>query len=237
VEADCVLLHIDTTTIKPEWIPETPPGTLFLNKNVVDISKRRVSRNLVSRADDYSGPVIVKTNDNFYGLPRLPETHRHKIIKALRKGAGPKTWRYVHMLPKNSYPILNSKSDVPAWVWRRDDIVVERFMAEMEDDLYVLRIWIFLGEREYGVKLYGRRPIVKSHDIVRYEYLTEFPEELRRERQRLGFDFGKFDYVLENGKAQLLDANPTPSVHSDPKLSPNILNLADALSDMFTERG
>jgi hypothetical protein len=204
-------------------IPETPPTTLFLNKNVVDISKRRVSRNLVSRADDYSGPVIVKTNDNFYGLPRLPETHRHKIIKALRKGAGPKTWRYVHMLPKNSYPILNSKSDVPAWVWRHD--------------LYVLRIWIFLGEREYGVKLYGRRPIVKSHDIVRYEYLTEFPEELRRERQRLGFDFGKFDYVLENGKAQLLDANPTPSIHSDAKPTPNILNLADALSDMFTERG
>jgi hypothetical protein len=236
VDADCALLHIDTTVIKPELVPETPPATLFLNRKVVDISKRRVSRNLVSPTDDYSGPVIVKTNGNYFGLNLTPETLGHKLTRILRKGAGPKSWRYLHMLPKTSYPILNSKSEVPDWVWRRDDLVIERFMAEKEDDLYILRLWMFLGKREYGVKLYGRRPVVKSDDLVRYEYLTEVPEELRRERERLGFDFGKFDYVLENGKAQLLDANSTPTVHSDSKPSPNLLNLADALSDMFAER-
>jgi len=236
VDADCVLLHIDSTIIEPEMIPKTPPTTLFLNKNVVDISKRRVSRNLVSPEDEYAGPVIVKTNDNFAGVPIWPETKRHRIHKALRHAANEKTWRYVHMIPRTTYPILQNKSEVPGWVWRREDIVVERFMAEMEDDLYVLRVWIFLGDREYGAKLYSRVPVVKSRGLVRYEYLTEFPEELRRERERLGFDFGKFDYVHENGKPQLLDANSTPSIHGDLEPSPNLLNLADALPELMAGR-
>jgi hypothetical protein len=78
---------------------------------------------------------------------------------------------------------------------------------------------------------------VKSNDIVRYEYLTEVPNKLRLERQRLGFDFGKFDYVLENGVAQLLDANATPTIYGGHEPSPNLLNLADTLSDMFPGRG
>jgi hypothetical protein len=217
-------------------IPETPPTTLFLNRKVVDISKRRVSRNLVSPEDDYSGPVIVKTNDNFAGVPIVPETPRHRVIKALRHAANERTWRYLHMIPRSTYPILQSKSEVPAWVWRREDIVVERFMAEMEDGLYVLRVWIFLGGREYGAKLYGRHPVVKSRGLVRYEYLTEFPDELRLERERLGFDFGKFDYVVENGRPRLLDANSTPSIHGDLEPSPNLLNLADALPELMAGR-
>jgi hypothetical protein len=110
-------------------------------------------------------------------------------------------------------------------------------MAEMDDGLYVLRIWVFMGTREYGVKLYARSPIVKGNDIVRYEYLTEVPDKLRQERKRLGFDFGKFDYVLENGVAQLLDANATPTIYAGREPSRNLLNLADALSDMFPGRG
>ena len=237
VDADCVLLHIDTTKIKPELIPATPPNALFLNKNVTDISKRRVSRNLVSPMADYDGPVIVKTNGNYYGLAVVPRTRRHRAILALRKTVRPKTWRYLRMLPQKSYPILKNKSEVPGWVWRREDIVVERYMAEMDDGLYVLRIWVFMGTREYGVKLYARSPIVKGDDIVRYEYLTEVPDKLRQERTRLGFDFGKFDYVLENGVAQLLDANATPTIYAGREPSRNLLNLADALSDMFPGRG
>jgi hypothetical protein len=37
------------------------------------------------------------------------------------------------------------------------------------------------------------------------------PEALRAERARLGFDYGKFDFVVVDGEAVLLDANRTPS--------------------------
>jgi hypothetical protein len=34
------------------------------------------------------------------------------------------------------------------------------------------------------------------------------------ERSRLGFDYGKFDYVMHEGRAVLLDANSTPGISS-----------------------
>jgi hypothetical protein len=36
------------------------------------------------------------------------------------------------------------------------------------------------------------------------------PDFLRAERERLGFDYGKFDFVIHDGQAVLLDANKTP---------------------------
>ena len=40
---------------------------------------------------------------------------------------------------------------------------------------------------------------------------TTVPEVLRAERERLGFDFGKFDFVVHEGEVVLLDANRTPT--------------------------
>jgi hypothetical protein len=37
------------------------------------------------------------------------------------------------------------------------------------------------------------------------------PDELRAMRRALGFDYGKFDFVVNEGKAVLLDANRTPT--------------------------
>jgi hypothetical protein len=37
------------------------------------------------------------------------------------------------------------------------------------------------------------------------------PNELRIERKRLGFDYGKFDFVVHEGRVVLLDANRTPT--------------------------
>lgn len=114
-------------------------------------------------------------------------------------------------------------------------LVVEKFTPEIEDGLYVLRLWIFLGQREVVMKLYGRQPIVKSGDLVRFEYIDEVPDELRLERKRLGIDFGKFDFVMNNGEAILLDANKTPTGGQNGKTPQYAHVLAKALSNMFAE--
>ena len=36
------------------------------------------------------------------------------------------------------------------------------------------------------------------------------PVEIAEERRRLGFDYGKFDFVVHGGRPILLDANRTP---------------------------
>jgi len=55
---------------------------------------------------------------------------------------------------------------------------------------------------------------VKSWNVTRREILPETPPELRAARKSLGFDFGKFDYVIRDGKAVLFDANRTPTYNA-----------------------
>ena len=69
-----------------------------------------------------------------------------------------------------------------------------------------------LAGAEYGVALHGRDPVVKAASTVKKEDLQTVPDSLRAERERLGFDFGKFDYVERDGEVFLLDANKTPTV-------------------------
>jgi hypothetical protein len=236
VDADIALVHTDTTIVNPAIVPAPRAGLTILNGRALDISKRRVSKYLVSREDEYGGPVIIKTDHNAYGIPMFPMSRAYYEKLLRRRSATLENWRDAGVLPLYEYPILASKSDVPDWAWADPDIVVERFMPEIEDDLFVLRMWIFLGNRGVGLKIYSRDPIVKSRQRVRYEYFTDIPHELRAERERLGFDFGKFDYVMRDGKAVLLDANTTPTISTPEQAMEYAPILAAALSDMFPGR-
>jgi hypothetical protein len=233
---DIGFLHIDTTRIKVGLLPSYPANMPVVNGRAIDISKRKVSHNLVTSSDAYAGPVIVKTNDNYYGLRHVPKWPQQALIDALRKVVSRRSWRFLRTLPRTHYPVLSSKTEIPSWVWQRDDLVVERFLPEIDQGLFVLRCWVFLGQRDYGVKLYGREPIVKADSVVRYEYLKGVPDTLRAERERLGFDFGKFDYVHHNGTAVLLDANNTPATTGRREVTPNLLNLAEGLTDFCSMR-
>jgi hypothetical protein len=72
---------------------------------------------------------------------------------------------------------------------------------------------------------------VKAGSATRYEFIDDVPESLRAERERLGFDFGKFDFVYHDGKAILLDANKTPVMARSTEITPRLLHLADGLND------
>jgi hypothetical protein len=203
----------------------------LVNGRAVDISKRKVSRNLVIFSDAYAGPVIVKTNDNYHGITHFPKRPVPALLGRVRKLVSPRNWRYLRTLPRTHYPVLPNKDEVPGWVWQSRDLVVERFLPEIDGNLFVLRCWVFLGRREYGVRLFGPEPVVKAGSATRYEFIDDVPESLRAERERLGFDFGKFDFVYHDGKAVLLDANKTPVTTRNTEITPRLLHLADGLND------
>jgi hypothetical protein len=50
------------------------------------------------------------------------------------------------------YPVCKRIRDVPAWVWVRDDLVVERFVPEKEGDEYALRVWL---SSETRISMFG----------------------------------------------------------------------------------
>jgi hypothetical protein len=58
------------------------------------------------------------------------------------------------------------------------------------------------------------------------------PDELREMRKSLGFDFGKFDYAIVDGRVVLYDANRTPAVgnFSREQFMPRIRLLAEGLN-------
>jgi hypothetical protein len=234
VDADLAVLHVDLTVVPPDYLAFVRRYPVAVNGRVTDISKRRISRNLVRRGDGYDGPVIVKTDRNYGGKAEAYATERGRPLArcayALRQRL-PWAWR-AH-IPSSGYRVFDSAARVPWAVWRNRHLVVERFLPERgaAPDEYGLRTWVFMGDRETNSICYSRHPIVKSDNILRREPVADVPDELRGMRRDLGFDFGKFDYALVDGRVVLYDANRTPSLgaFTSAEVLPRIRHLAEGI--------
>ena len=214
IDTDLAILHINQTRIPEDILPDNPCNSPFLNGNVLDISKSSFSTLRVLPEDNWEGSVIIKSDLNCFGNPEWRKSESGVWAKTRRRLAK-RAWSLVRQLPPERYPVLKSLKNVPGWVWKNPDIIVERFMPEREQGLYCLRGWVFFGKRGYTYKLYATDPIVKTGTMVKYEFLDEPPVELVNFRMKNNFDFGKFDYVEIDGVPILLDINKTPYVVSD----------------------
>ena len=72
---------------------------------------------------------------------------------------------------------------------------------------------------------------MKSTNVIRREVLSDVPDELRRIRTDLGFDFGKFDYGIVDDRVILYDVNRTPTYGNFEKTRflPNFQRLAEGI--------
>ena len=213
-------------------MPENPSHSPLLNGRVLDISKSRFSTLRVVAGDSWDGPVIIKSNLNYYGAPEWYRNN-HSLLERKRRKLATRFWRLARMLPPKSYPVLPRLSKVPGWVWENPELIVERFMPERKRGFYCLRGWIFFGKRGYTYRMFSRDSLVKAGNITEYEILGDPPPELESFREANGFDFGKFDYVEVEGRSILLDINKTPAIaasHSTPD-TPRMRHLAEGLYD------
>ncbi len=231
IDTDLAILHINQTRIPEDILPDNPCNSPFLNGKVLDISKSSFSTLRVFPEDNWEGSVIVKSDLNCFGKPEWRKSESGVWAKTRRRLAK-RAWSLVRQLPPERYPVLKSLKNVPGWVWKTPDIIVERFMPEREQGLYCLRGWVFFGKRGYTYKLYATDPIVKTGTMVKYEFLDEPPAELVNFRMKNNFDFGKFDYVEIDGAPILLDINKTPYVVSDGD-TPRLKYLAEGLNEFL----
>jgi hypothetical protein len=226
--ADIAILHVDLTVVPEEYLVAIARYPVVINGAVRDISKRVVSRNLLQRGDNWAGQVFVKPDLNAGGGPEW---------RLFRKLAAPGT-PPPPVPPPNEAPyfLFPSLHDMPEEVWSDHGMVVERFLPEREGDEYCTRAWVFFGDRERCTRYRGTSNIVKSHNILAREP-SPVPDELRVERERLGFDYGKFDFVFHDGKPVLFDANRTPGAPPDTlDAERGNADLAGGL-DAFLKRG
>jgi hypothetical protein len=97
-------------------------------------------------------------------------------------------------------------------------------------------VWTFFGSRERSTRYRCDEPLIKFRNVRDPEPIP-VPDEIRAWRQRLGFDYGKFDYVCPGGRPILLDVNRTPAMNLKPSDNPELYRsfraLADGLEDFL----
>lgn len=213
--------HLDLTVTPPAYRRILAVHPRVFNRLVTDISKRRISNNLVDRDDPWDGPVIVKTDRNCGAEPEEvlcgPAVWVRRVWRGVLRRLGPggtprsrPSWRSVTTMKSRDYPVFPSLGEVPPEVFRNDALVVERFLPEMLDGDYCLRYYYCCGRAEANVLLRSRDPVIKGTNASSIEE-APIPPGVREIRQRLGMDYGKLDYVLHDGCPVLLDVNRTPA--------------------------
>ncbi len=198
VEVDVAFSHVDRTITPEKYRCLVDHYPIVLNARVTDISKRAFSRHVVDRDSDWSGAVVVKSNENTGGMPErrirmesfgLAQKAWWKIHKRL-------PWQWTGLMTKDRYGVIATLEQVPPIAWRSPGLVVERFMPERRNDHYIVRHWFFLGDAEFDYFRRATHPIVRGKRVVEWEISDMVPEPVRELRRQLGFDYGSFDFAI-----------------------------------------
>ena len=201
VPADLAVLHVDLSVVPDEYLRFAARYPIALNGKVRDIRKSTISDNLLAYDDSYEGEVIVKSNRNFGGSPE-------RALQPIFMKVFERCFRRHTIRSEKAYRIYRSVGEVPRVYFTDKNFIVERFLPEKEGDLYFVRLYMFLGDRSSCVRVAAREPIIKGSNCVKVEVIEPHPDIVNL-RHKLAFDYGKFDYVVHEGKAVLLDANKT----------------------------
>lgn len=226
-DADMAVLHVDATHTPEDYLRLAGRFPFCVNGTVADISKSRVSDAALTRDADWGGPVIVKTDLNSKGSPES------------KKNARAARWRrplpFPGTPPPRAYETFPSLREVPAAIWDDPALVVECFLSERLPDGFGMCHYVFCGEYEFCARFVGTQELVKSQNIFRHE-LIPVPPHIRNRRNELGFDYGKFDFVLDGVEARLVDANKTPG-RIPRSGGASLEGMADGLLGLLRARG
>jgi hypothetical protein len=235
-EAHLLIPHIDLTHTPRRYVDYIRSFPAAVNREVLDISKRRVSAHLLRGDEDYRGPVIVKTDNNSGGLPEyrlsqfrhpvLSRVRRRGILLAERALGQRLAWQRVLC----DYPIYESLAEVPGGVFRNRALIAEQFLPEREGDRYFMRHYLCLGDRTRSVRVAASTPFLKRASCVLVDEGLEVPEPVLDLRRRFGLDYGKIDYTVHAGRVAILDVNRTPGVPGAPETTARTVgDLADGI--------
>jgi hypothetical protein len=214
--ADLLVPQVDLTRTPSEYVEYMRSYLSVVNRDVLDISKRRISAHLLRADEGYSGPVIVKTDNNFGGFPEfwLSISWLPLAARALWRFASVVEYTLRQNLSRGrvmrEYLIFNNLAEVPLGAFTNPALVIERFLPEREGPRYFVRHYLFLGDHSRSVRVAGFTPFLKRSECSLVDEGLPVPEEVVNFRHKIGLDYGKIDYTIHKGQVVILDVNRTP---------------------------
>lgn len=209
-EADILFLHVDRTIVPESYLDFARRYPVCINAGAVDIRKRLYADGLLKPGDSYYGPVVVKSDFNYAGMPEQSDLyHNRPFLKRARA-------KLQRMLAPQRTPLIRSKadylifdtlSDVPPEHFR-DDEIIQKFVPECDDGKFLLREYYFLGDRHFESIEASDHALFTEDQMISIRPFTP-PEDLLACRRLLKLDYGKIDYVLKDGRPFIFDANKT----------------------------
>jgi hypothetical protein len=229
VVADLLIPHIDLTRTPPEYVDYIRSFPAVVNRDLLDISKRRYSTHLLRDTDACDGPVIVKTDANYGGRPEYwLARHRHPILARIRRQATPVlefllgrrlAWRSA----LRQYPVYDALSRVPRHARSNPALILERFLPEREGDQFFMRHYLCLGDHARSSRVTSPSPFMKRSMCRPAGEGLPVPPEVLQLRRDMGVDFGKIDYVIHQGHTVILDVNRTPALPGSPEADARVV--------------
>lgn len=209
VEADGIFVHVDLSVVPGHIRRFAQRYPKQINANASNIRKRVSVDGLLNRGDSYAGPVIVKSDLNYGGLPELKAlTLSGRALRHLRRMLSGQPARTI--LTKADYRIFPSLGDVPPEYFTPDN-VVQKLILEKDGEKNLLREYMFLGDLHYENIERSTAEIITEDEHISCEPFVPHPRLLRLRRQ-LNLGYGKIDYVMVDGEPFIFDANKTPGL-------------------------
>ncbi|NBC03826.1 MAG: hypothetical protein GVY20_09005 [Bacteroidetes bacterium] len=240
VPADLLFLHVDLSIVPDEYLEFAERYPVVINGKIKDIRKSTYGTHLLNQEDNWDGQVIVKSDYNCAGIPErtrggfLGKVH-DKVLKTIHRFNNKKSPLAIRTAL--DYKVYNHLSDVPRLYFYHPGLVVQKFLPEIDDGHYCIHTLFFLGDQLSCARLKGDHPIVKDHTITDLDRNIEPHTDILSLREKLQFDYGKFDYVIYEGEAVLLDANKTvgwpPNLSNNEESMAQIKNRAKGLYSYF----
>jgi len=213
VAADIIIVHVDFSVVPDEYLNYAANYPVALNGQLKNICKSVFSKGKLEHNSDWPGKVIVKSDFNHAGIQEQihGKTLKKPLVDLYWRGIS-KIQRIMGRKPLFSdpydYKIFDRVDMVPTHWFQSSNTIVEKFLPEIENNLYHIRMFQVLGDHWICERLASPNPIVKGGNCVKVE-IVEPAREVFEWCRELKLDYGKLDYVINDGKAVLLDVNKT----------------------------
>ena len=195
-------MHVDLSVVPKRyaaWAATSSDNQIIWNARINDIRKSRVSSHLLSRQDNWDGPVILKTECNCGARPE----------GALKSPLKKQTWRDAGNPENQDYVVKDSMSEVPCWAWNSPHWVVERYFGAVEAEKSIWNLTILGGELELVRFTADSQNDYEQSQFDHWNF-EQVDDELRKIVDGLSIEYGRLDLLKINGAWVLLDVNKTP---------------------------